>query len=262
MYADQDSAPRSIMASPWLKPDAAADTVAASAASPTPEEADVDIRNRPSRASPHPPQTDELMFSPAKAEMSGVNTTLVWVRNEARAAGLKRSPALMRPCAPKFQNANSRALIHIGLIPSSCASIPARPMLISSSSTLFSSPLSLLVIAKIGKNVAMLKHCRTKLRTLAAGGPSVAYTALSVTFSVPYRKATNSRMTRPCSFLDVVIVSAIVPILEARGWVAIIVAIRVASSLLSLPLVIRVSSRSRCWVPPLPPPLAASRRVV
>jgi len=38
---------------------------------------------------------------------------------------------------------------------------------------------------KIGTNDAILSTCLTRLNTLAAGGPSVAYTARSVTFNVP-----------------------------------------------------------------------------
>ena len=92
MYADHDSAPSSIIASPWMD-------AAASISNSPPVVADVDIRNNPNKAKPHPPQTDDLMLSPAKAEISGVNTTLVWVRKDARAAGLKRRPAVIRPFA-------------------------------------------------------------------------------------------------------------------------------------------------------------------
>ena len=94
MYADHDNAPRSIMASPRLS-DIAAAPAPAPAADVPPE---VDIRNRPKRAMPHPPQTDDAIRSPAMADIRGVNTTLVCVRKDARAAGLERRPAVMSPC--------------------------------------------------------------------------------------------------------------------------------------------------------------------
>ncbi len=68
---------------------------------------DVEMRASPQRARAHPPQTEDLTRSPAKAEMRGVMTTLVWVRKDARAAGLKRSPALMRPYDDNDDNDNN-----------------------------------------------------------------------------------------------------------------------------------------------------------
>jgi len=56
MHADHDSAPRSITASPRLN-DIAAVPAPAAAADVPPE---VDVRNRPKRAMPHPPQTDDV----------------------------------------------------------------------------------------------------------------------------------------------------------------------------------------------------------
>ena len=94
MYADQESAPRRIKPSPWVKVEAA-DSIASAATSAV--VADVEIRKRPKRATPHPPQTDDLILSPATAEIRGVITTLVCVKKAARAAGLESRPALMNP---------------------------------------------------------------------------------------------------------------------------------------------------------------------
>jgi len=77
------------MTSPWLRMEASAATSAV--------DADVEIRKRPRRATPHPPQTDDLILSPATAEIRGVITTLVCVKKDARAAGLESRPALMNP---------------------------------------------------------------------------------------------------------------------------------------------------------------------
>jgi len=93
------------MASPWLNVDVVADAAATASAAASAmaseeveEDADeVEIRKRPNKARTHPPHTEDLMVSPARAESNGVMTTLVWVRKEARAAGLKSRPALMRP---------------------------------------------------------------------------------------------------------------------------------------------------------------------
>jgi len=296
MYADHDKAPRSIIASPRLNDSAAAAPAPAPAAADVPP--DVDIRNRPKSARPHPPQTDDAIDSPAIAEIRGVKTTLVCVRKDARAAGLERRPAVMRPCggkrrnddpgrvrydnsggggtndkrvniksrciipskrgvdgthrptlpshltcAPKFQKANSSALIHMGRTTppappsffraaSPSSSSPPSPI-ISGRRTSSSEPSSSteddiediidVVVAsavveqvevppalvddddddarkKIGTNATRLRHCLTRLRTLATGGPSVAYMPRSDTLRVPYRRATNRSIARPRIF--------------------------------------------------------------
>ena len=66
----------------------------------------VEIRKRPHNAKPQPPQTEDLIFSPANAEISGVITTLVCVRNDARAAGLNSNPAVTRPYFAMQNNGN------------------------------------------------------------------------------------------------------------------------------------------------------------
>ena len=86
MYADQLNAPSRIMTSPWLN--IAVAVVASMPISAAASGEDVEMRKRPAKATPHPPHTDDLMLSPANAEMRGVITTLVWVRKDARAAGL------------------------------------------------------------------------------------------------------------------------------------------------------------------------------
>jgi len=96
MYMDHDRAPRRIMASPWLNVEVVAAATASVMASEE-EDTEVEIRKRPNKAMAHPPHTEDLMLSPAKADSKGVITTLVWVRKEARAAGLKSRPALIRP---------------------------------------------------------------------------------------------------------------------------------------------------------------------
>lgn len=95
MYVDHDMAPSSIMTSPRLRNAVDDDIVAAAVAVVPP---DVDIRNNPNNANAHPPHTDERMRSPAMADINGVITTLVCVRNDARAAGLTSRPAVMSPC--------------------------------------------------------------------------------------------------------------------------------------------------------------------
>lgn len=47
---------------------------------------------------------------------------------------------------------------------------------------------------RMGTNASKLSNCRTKLNTLGAGGPSVAYTPRNVTLSVPYSKATRMKI--------------------------------------------------------------------
>ena len=67
------------------------------AAAGAPVVADVAIKNSPTRARPHPPQTDVGIRSPPNADRRGVITTLVCDRKEARAAEVCSSPALIRP---------------------------------------------------------------------------------------------------------------------------------------------------------------------
>ena len=85
------------MASPWLKKDADAAVSMLLASTTSGVVADVEIKNKPNKATPHPPHTDDLMRSPANADIIGVITTLVCVRKDARATALKRSPTVMRP---------------------------------------------------------------------------------------------------------------------------------------------------------------------
>jgi len=52
----------------------------------------------------------------------------------------------------------------------------------------------------MGTNATRLRHCLTRLRTLATGGPSVAYMPRRDTLSVPYRSATSRSIARPTIF--------------------------------------------------------------
>lgn len=97
MYVDQDNAPSNIMISPWFKVDDTVESMVLGSTTSPPVVAAVEIRKRPHNAKPQPPQTEDLIFSPANAEISGVITTLVCVRNDARAAGLNSKPAVTSP---------------------------------------------------------------------------------------------------------------------------------------------------------------------
>jgi hypothetical protein len=161
------------------------------------------IRYKPNNANPLPPQTDGPIVSPTNAEMKGVITTLVCVRKDALAAGLTSRPKVTRPCAPKFQNANSMALFHIGRI----IVLPSVPATVLSSERLVDNCFSLDDddddARRMGTNANKLSNCRTRLNTLGAGG---AHTPRNVPLSVPYRNATRRRIARPCcddlSFVD------------------------------------------------------------
>lgn len=160
--------------------DSAESIVLPSITSPVDVAVEIRNNNNPHNANPHPPQTDDLIFSPANAESNGVITTLVCVKKDARAAGLDSNPAVTNPCAPKFHNANSRPASNIGLIASSSPSflLPS-PTLVLVLVSLSSSPFSYIcfdcsVAMYIGININTDKHCRMKLNTLATGAPSVA----------------------------------------------------------------------------------------
>eukprot|EP00977_Amphora_coffeiformis_P016991 scaffold5385_cov152-Amphora_coffeaeformis.AAC.1 len=84
---------------------------------------------KPPKARMHPSKTVGAMDWPATKLITGVRTTLNCVKKEALALATDNKPNVNKPCAPKFQTANSAAAnqkevgVVIGLdksLPSSC----------------------------------------------------------------------------------------------------------------------------------------------
>mmetsp|Transcript_4452 Transcript_4452/g.16251 ORF Transcript_4452/g.16251 Transcript_4452/m.16251 type:complete len:264 (-) Transcript_4452:851-1642(-) len=104
MYMDQLKAPARQKASPMLIPP----RVPAAAAAAAEDSAEARVTT-PIRARRQPNQTFLPTLSPPTIATSGVSTTDVCVRNDAREASVKRRPTLSSPCAPRFHIASSDA---------------------------------------------------------------------------------------------------------------------------------------------------------
>ena len=93
-------------------------------------------------------------------------------------------------CAPKFQNANSNALLQMGLtFPRKLISFFERDNNTTSSSssdaTVVFNVEFVFARNSMGRKVTTLNICRTKLSALGTGFPSMAYMARNVEFNVP-----------------------------------------------------------------------------
>mmetsp|Transcript_8109 Transcript_8109/g.19154 ORF Transcript_8109/g.19154 Transcript_8109/m.19154 type:complete len:201 (-) Transcript_8109:7-609(-) len=186
---DQQTAPPKTSRSPPLneRPEKPAAMPSAEAATESPPS--VDNRASPASAAAHPIQTFLPTRFPCRELMSGVITTLVWVRKLARADSVNKSPTLTRPCVAAFQKASSMATLtnDACLSPSGEISRPPEALL----------PTSCRIWDMAGKKQRAASHPLEEESIDALGGPGVAYNCLRTTLRVPYRKATRRRIARP-----------------------------------------------------------------